>query len=103
MLSLTDLVCTIFLIPKGSTGDADVLPILCISAVVIWLSHKVWAGLFGATAEATANVSSTCRSLPTPHARLETDLTSPRLPPSQSSPDLFLRFPTTRTRLLRTK
>lgn len=58
MLSLTDLVCTVFRIPKGVAGDSDVLMILCISAGVIWMSHKVWEGLFGPERTPAGQVSS---------------------------------------------
>lgn len=47
MLSLTNLVCKVFLIPEGVTGDSDVLLILCFSAATIWVGGKVWGGLFG--------------------------------------------------------
>ena len=47
MFSLTNLVCKIFLIPEGVTGDSDVLLILCVSVGTIWLGGKVWGGLFG--------------------------------------------------------
>ena len=51
MFSLTKLVCKIFLIPDGVTGDSDVLLILCISVVTIWGGSKIWGGLFGRAKE----------------------------------------------------